>query len=93
MLTVRLNEETEVRLADILAHEKTDKSELIRRLIDERWLALQLGKQTVLERLGGPPQHLFDGPPNLSERKTRKRTIAKRILEQLTEWTITLWFW
>lgn len=85
MLTVRLDEETEVRLADILAHEKTDKSELIRRLIDERWLALQSDKQTVLERLGGPPQHLFDGPPDLSERQTRKRTIAKRLLKQNPE--------
>lgn len=85
MLTVRLDKETEARLADILAHEKTDKSELIRRLIDERWLALQPGKQTVLERLGGAPQHLFDGPPDLSERKTRKRTIAKRLLEQNPE--------
>lgn len=85
MLTVRLDEETEARLADILAHDKTDKSELIRRLIDERWLALQSGKQTVLERLGGPPQHLFNGPPDLSERKTRKRAIAKRLLEQNPE--------
>ncbi|MGH8002812.1 MAG: hypothetical protein ACREPR_26110 [Brasilonema sp.] len=36
MLTVRLDEDTERQLADILAHEKTDKSELIRRLIAER---------------------------------------------------------
>lgn len=85
MLTVRLDAETEARLADILAHDKTDKSELIRRLIDERWLALQSGKQTVLERLGGPPQYLFDGAPDLSERKNRKRAIAKRLLEQNPE--------
>ena len=85
MLTIKLDEETEARLADILAHEKTDKSELLRRLIHERWIALQSGKQTVLERLGGPPKYLFDGPPNLSERKTRKRTIAKRMLEQYPE--------
>ena len=40
MLSVRLDEETEAQLADILAHEQTDKSELIRRLIAERWVTL-----------------------------------------------------
>ncbi|AFY35916.1 ribbon-helix-helix protein, CopG family [Calothrix sp. PCC 7507] len=44
MLSVRLDEETKSQLADILAHEQTDKSELIRRLIAERWLTLQAGK-------------------------------------------------
>jgi hypothetical protein len=56
MLTVRLDEETKQQLADILAHEKTEKSELIRRLIRERWLALQAEK-TIVERRGGHPQH------------------------------------
>lgn len=81
MLTVRLDEETEARLAEILAHEKTDKSELIRRMITERWLSLQSGKLTVAERLGREP-HLFDGPPDLSERSARKRYTAKRLLEE-----------
>jgi len=52
MLTVRLDEETDQQLADTLAHEQTDKSELIRRLIRERWLTLQVGK-TIAERRGG----------------------------------------
>lgn len=56
MLTVRLDEETKQQLADILAHEETEKSELIRRLIRERWLALQAEK-TIVERRGGHPQH------------------------------------
>lgn len=84
MLSVRLDEETEARLADILAHEKADKSELIRRLITERWLALQAGNRTVVERLGREP-HLFEGPPDLSERTARKRYIAKRLLEDKPE--------
>lgn len=84
MLSVRLDEETKARLADILAHEKVDKSEIIRRLITERWLSLQAGKQTVVERLGREP-HLFDGPPDLSERQARKRYIAKRLLEENAE--------
>lgn len=82
MLSVRLDEETEARLTEILAHDKIDKSELIRRLITERWLSLQSGK-TVVERLGGHPKHLLKGaPPNLSERTTRKRAIAAYLLEQ-----------
>lgn len=83
MLSVRLDEETKARLADILAHEKVDKSEIIRRLITERWLSLQAGKQTVVG-LGREP-HLFDGPPDLSERQARKRYIAKRLLEENAE--------
>lgn len=52
MLTVRLDEETEGQLADILAHEKdTNRSELIKRIIRDRWLTLQLGK-SVVERRG-----------------------------------------
>ncbi len=45
MLTVRLDEETERQLGDILAHQKdTNRSELIKRLIRDRWLTLQVGK-------------------------------------------------
>jgi hypothetical protein len=77
MLTVRLDEETERRLAELLAHAKdTNRSELIKRLIRERWLSLQLGK-TIVERRGGHPQHLLeDAPPHLSERSNRKQAIA-----------------
>lgn len=77
MLTVRLDEETEGQLADILAHEKdTNRSELIKRIIRDRWLTLQLGK-SVVERRGGHPQHLLqNAPADLSERDNRKRAIA-----------------
>lgn len=77
MLTVRLDEETEGQLADILAHEKdTNRSELIKRLIRDRWLTLQLGK-SIVERRGGHPQHLLqDAPTDLSERANRKQAIA-----------------
>jgi hypothetical protein len=75
MLTVRLDEETQRQLADILAHEKTDKSELIRRLIAERWLNLQADR-TLVDRRGGHPQHLLqDAPSDLSERANRKKAI------------------
>ncbi|WNN90205.1 hypothetical protein [Gloeocapsopsis dulcis] len=45
---VRLDEETEQQLRDILAREKdTNRSELIKRLIRERWLTLQAGRTLV----------------------------------------------
>lgn len=77
MLTVRLDEETEQQLRDILAHEQdTNRSELIKRLIRERWLTLQAGR-TLVERRGGHPQHLLQNdPPDLSERPSRKAAIA-----------------
>ncbi|MEH2171558.1 MAG: hypothetical protein V7K45_01565 [Nostoc sp.] len=77
ILNVRLDEETEQELADILAHEQTDKSELIRRLIAERWLTLQAGK-TLVERRGGHPEYLLqDAPTDLSERSNRQKAIAQ----------------
>ena len=82
LIAVRLDPETEAHLADILAHEKTDRSELIRRLINERWLSLQAG-QTLVERMGGHPKHLLEGAdPNLSERPNRKKAIAAHLQKQ-----------
>lgn len=53
MLTVRLDQETERQLAELLAHEQdTNRSELIKRLIRDHWLALKAG-QTIVERRGG----------------------------------------
>lgn len=82
LIAIRLDEETEAHLADILAHDRTDRSELIRRLINDRWVSLQAG-QTVVERMGGHPKYLLtDAPSNLSERKTRKRAIADYLNKQ-----------
>lgn len=77
MLSVRLDFETEQQLADILSHEgNINRSELIKRLIKERWLTLKLDR-TFVERRGGHPQHLLqNAPPDLSERGTRKQAIA-----------------
>jgi hypothetical protein len=77
MLSVRLDPETEQQLADILSHEQAaNRSEIIKRLIKERWLTLRLDR-TFVERRGGHPQHLLeDAPSNLSERSTRKQKIA-----------------
>ena len=77
MLTVRLDSETEQKLADIIAHERdVDRSSLVKRLVLERWLTLNLDN-TFVERRGGHPQHLWqDAPPDLSERSTREQAIS-----------------
>lgn len=64
-------------VGDILAHEKdTNRSELIKRLVRDRWLTLQLDK-TLVEKRGEHPQHLLqDAPADLSECQNRKAAIA-----------------
>jgi Arc/MetJ-type ribon-helix-helix transcriptional regulator len=81
MVSVRLTPEEESRLEEIIAQAGfTQKSELIKHLINERWLSIQPGK-TFLERMGGAPKHLLSGPSNLSSRAERKKRI-KQHLEQ-----------
>jgi len=75
-MNIELDQETEARLVEILAREKTTSDELIKRLVQERWLSLQ-PRKTIVERLGGHPEHLLeDAPPDLSERANRKKAIA-----------------
>jgi hypothetical protein len=72
MLSIELDKETEAYLVEILGREKTTSEELIKRLVKERWLSLQ-PRQTIVERLGGHPEHLLeDAPPDLSERANVK---------------------
>lgn len=80
MLTVRLDPETEQQLAEILAYEKDiNRSDLVKRLIRQRWLTLNLNIPFI-ERRGGHPQHLLpDAPPDLSERANRKQAIADHL--------------
>ncbi len=78
MLTVRLDPETEQKLADIMAHERdVNRSSLVERLISERWLTLNLDN-TFVKRRGGHPLHLLqDARPDLSERSTRKQSVSE----------------
>ncbi|MBI4532533.1 MAG: hypothetical protein HY711_01190, partial [Candidatus Melainabacteria bacterium] len=58
MLNVRLTDDDELKLTQILASTKMqNKSELIKRLINDQWTALQAGR-TFIERRGGHPDHL-----------------------------------
>jgi hypothetical protein len=76
MLNIELDQETEARLVEILAKEKTTSNELIKHLVKERWLSLQ-PRQTIVERRGGHPENLLENAsPDLSERANRKKAIA-----------------
>ncbi len=88
MLNVNLDDETEKYLVEILAQEKITSSELIKRLLHEHWETLQ-PRKTVLERMGGyHPEHLLNGPSNLSDRDARYKYLAEyfqRRYEQLQQ--------
>lgn len=80
MLNLQLDPQTEAYLAEILQQENSSPEALIKSLIYQRWLRLQLGK-TVVERLGGHPEHLLQAAaPDLSQRDQRKRAIANHLL-------------
>ncbi|MBW4500763.1 MAG: hypothetical protein KME57_14675 [Scytonema hyalinum WJT4-NPBG1] len=76
MLNVNLDDETEKYLVEILAQEKTTSRELIKRLLREHLQKLQPQK-TFLERRGGHPQHLLNGPSDLSDRDARSKYLAE----------------
>jgi len=78
MLNVALNDEAERYLVEILAQEKTTSNELLQRLLHQHWQNLQ-PRRTFLERRGGHPQHLLNGPDDLSDRDVRKQIIAEHI--------------
>ena len=76
MLNVNLDDKAEKYLVEILAQEKTTSSELIKRLLHEHWQSLQ-PRKTVLERMGGYPEHLLQGPSDLSDRDARYKYLAE----------------
>jgi hypothetical protein len=80
-LNVRLNNEYEKRLGQILAMTRMDKSELTRKMIDDQWLALQAGR-TFVERRGGHPKYLLNDPTKSSERVNRKAALGKHFAEK-----------
>jgi hypothetical protein len=76
MLNVNLDDEAEKYLVEILAQEQTISSELIKRLLHEHWQSLQ-PRKTILERMGGYPEHLLQGPSDLSDRDARYKYLAE----------------
>jgi precorrin-6B methylase 1 len=80
MLIINLDDEAEKYLIEILSEEQTNSQELIKKLLRNHLSNLK--KKTVLERMGGYPEHLLEGTGNLSDRDTRKHTIAERIRQK-----------
>ncbi|MBX9770000.1 MAG: hypothetical protein K2X29_01435 [Candidatus Obscuribacterales bacterium] len=82
MLNVRLNEDEEQKLDQVLTSMKvTNKSELVKRLINDQWTALQAGK-TFLERRGEHPKYLLSESDSKSERSSRKDKLAEHYDER-----------
>lgn len=77
-LTVRLDDQEEYKLQQIVeALNAESQSALIRYWIEEKWSALQSDRSFV-ERRGGHPKHLLEGPADGSERANRKSRLAER---------------
>lgn len=87
MLNVRLNAEYEKKLNHILARTRMDKSDLIRKMIDDQFEALQCGK-TWVERRGGHPAYFTDATAegtaqtNLSQTKAAREHIERLLNEK-----------
>lgn len=81
MLNVNLDAEAEQYLVEILAQENTNSGELIKQLLRDRWKSLQ-SPQTVLERMGGYPDQLFEGSFDSSDRDLRKQAIRDQIQQR-----------
>ncbi len=81
MLNITLTDEAEKYLVEILAQKKTTSSELLQQLLHQHWQSLQ-PRKTFLERRGGHPQHLLNGPGDLSDRDVRKQIIAEHIKQR-----------
>ena len=81
-LTVRLDDQEESRLQQIVeAMNAGSQSEAIRKMIEEKWTALQ-ADQTFVERRGGHPENLLSGATDSSERQNRKKQLAKHFEER-----------
>ena len=58
MLTINLDDEAEKYLIEILSQEQTNSQELVKKLLRNHLINLK--KTTVLERMGGVPEHLLE---------------------------------
>lgn len=78
-LTVRLDNETERCLQELLAATGQDKSSLIRQLIRDRWQQRR-HSPSITELLGGHPDSFLDSlPPGSAERQQRRRLLTEQL--------------
>lgn len=84
-ISIRLSAQDGDKLAQLLiATQSKSQSDLIRKLINDQWVAMQAGR-TFVERRGGHPENLLRGNPNDSERSRRKSEVGKLISERATK--------
>ena len=81
MLTVNLDHESEKYLIEILSEEKITSQELVKKLLRNHWITLKKSP-TILEKMGGYPEHLLDEKEDLSDRDIRKQKIAKYLRQK-----------
>ncbi|MEL7358541.1 MAG: hypothetical protein AAFV85_19205 [Cyanobacteria bacterium J06634_6] len=83
MLSINLDNESEQYLIEILKKEDITVTQLIKQMLRERAgvqpLESQIEGQTILERMGGLPEHMFNGSKDLSDRDVRKAIIVDRV--------------
>jgi hypothetical protein len=79
MLSINLDSETEIYLAEIIAQENSTSEEILKRLIRQHWQTLK-PRQTLAQRRGGHPKNLLqDVVPDASLRENRKQIINAKI--------------
>jgi hypothetical protein len=78
MLNITLDAESTEYLTKILTQENITSDELVKRLLHDRWLALQ-PQPTILERMGGYPEVLLEGSVDLSDRDVRKAQVLNQV--------------
>jgi hypothetical protein len=78
MLNITLDAESAEYLTKILTQENITSDELVKRLLHDRWLALQ-PQPTILERMGGYPEVLLQGSVDLSDRDVRKAQVLHQV--------------
>jgi fructose-bisphosphate aldolase class 1 len=83
MITIKLDDETETYLSEILRQEQTTTEELVKNLLRNHLINLKKN-QTVLERMVGYPQELLTGAEDLSDRDVRKKIIAEQIQKNIS---------
>lgn len=81
MLTVNLDDEAEKYLIEILTQEQINSQELVKKLLRNHLTNLKQST-TVLEKMGGYPEHLLEESPDFSERDIRKQLIAKKLQQK-----------
>ncbi|WP_414527542.1 hypothetical protein [Nodularia chucula] len=79
MISINLDRETEIYLAEIINQENITSEELLKQLIYQHWQTIK-PRETLAQRRGKHPENLLqDADPDLSLRENRKNIVAEHI--------------